>query len=80
MKTRPPRSTHSVDDRSAIRFVMTQRRPGDAMLVTHLGLPAVWWYAGVDLSEANEGASLPDGGPILKCGTRPTVKSAGRTT
>jgi hypothetical protein len=66
IRTRPTRSTHSLDDRSAIRSLMAQRRPGDAMLTTHLGLPAVWFYGGVDLSKSDEGASFADGGPIFE--------------
>jgi hypothetical protein len=65
MKTRP-RSTHSLDDRGAIRMLMARRQPGDAMLATHLGLPAVWWYGGVDLSDVAEGSSFADGGPIFE--------------
>jgi hypothetical protein len=64
--TRPAESTHSLDDRSAVRSLMAQRRPGDAMLTTHLGLPAVWWYGNVNLADSNEGASLQDGGPIFE--------------
>jgi hypothetical protein len=66
IKTRPARSTHSLDDRSAIRSLMAQRHPGDAMLTTHLGLPAVWWYGNVNLSDSSEGASFTDGGPIFE--------------
>jgi hypothetical protein len=65
MKHRP-RSTHELDDGAAIRSLMAQRQPGDAMLTTHLGLPAVWWYARVDLAHGSQGASLPDGGPIFE--------------
>ena len=36
------------------------------MLTTHLALPAVWWYGNVNLSEAGEGASFQDGGPIFE--------------
>jgi hypothetical protein len=57
---------HSLDDRRAIRSLMAPRHPGDALLATRLGLPAVWWYAGVDLSDASEGASFADGGPIFE--------------
>src|SRR5262249_39400861 len=57
---------HGLDDRAAIRMLMTIRQPGDAILTTHLGLPAIWWYGGVNLSDAPAGASLPDGGPIFE--------------
>ena len=36
------------------------------MLTTHLGLPAVWWYGNVRLSDPGEGASFADGGPIFE--------------
>jgi hypothetical protein len=61
-----PRSTHGLDDRGAVRFLMARRHPGDAMLATHLGLPAVWWFGGVNLSASADGASLADGGPIFE--------------
>jgi len=70
-------TTHNLDDRRAIRALMTQRRPGDAMLVTHLGLPAVWWYGNVDLSNENEGASLPDGGAIFEVWHEPSSRDCG---
>jgi hypothetical protein len=66
IKTRPAGSAHSLDDRTAIRSLMTHRHPGDAMLTTHLGLPAVWWYGNVNLSDSKEGASFADGGPIFE--------------
>lgn len=42
-----PKSNHGFDDRAALRFLMSQRRPGDVLMATRLGLPAVWWYAGI---------------------------------
>ncbi|WP_410971650.1 hypothetical protein, partial [Salmonella sp. SAL4437] len=37
-----PRSNYGLDDRSSVRFVLANHRPGDAILTTHFGLPAVW--------------------------------------
>jgi hypothetical protein len=47
----PPRSeNHQIDDRSAVRWLMAQRRPSDILMTTHLGLPALWWYGGSNIS------------------------------
>jgi hypothetical protein len=35
---------HGLDDRAAVRWLMKQRRAGDAVLTTRLALPATWWY------------------------------------
>jgi hypothetical protein len=29
---------------------MPQLRPGDVLLTTHFGLPALWWYGGIDVN------------------------------
>ena len=48
---RPVGSNRSTDDRTAILWLMNHRQPGDVVVTTRLGLPAVLWYG--------------DGGPIL---------------
>ena len=58
-------SNHSTDDRSAVEWLAGERRPGDALITTHLALPAVWWYAGASLSAPTLGASLGDA-PIFE--------------
>ena len=63
-----PDSNHGVDDRAAVRWLMEQRRSGDAIMTTHLGLPAFWWYGGVPLSGASAGSTTSDGGPIFEVG------------
>ena len=37
-------ANHALDDRSAVEWLMAQRQPGDAMISTRHGLPAIWWY------------------------------------
>ena len=44
---RPADSNRSTDDRTAVSWLMSQRRPGDAVVTTQLGLPAVMWYGNV---------------------------------
>jgi hypothetical protein len=44
---RPSRSNHALDDRTAVRWLMAQRQPGDVLVTTRLALPAMWWYAGL---------------------------------
>jgi hypothetical protein len=62
-----PVTKHNLDDRAALRMFMTLREPGDALATMHLGLPAVWWYAGVNVGAPNLGRTFEnDGGPILE--------------
>lgn len=42
--TRAPFVNRGLDDRASTRWLMSQRRPGDAILTTRLGWPALWWY------------------------------------
>jgi hypothetical protein len=49
--TRPSDTNRYVDDRSSVRWLMAQRQPGDLIVTTRLGLPALWWYGNVDISE-----------------------------
>ena len=37
-----------LNDRAAVRWLMDQRQPGDIVITTRFGWPAVWWY-GQDL-------------------------------
>ena len=56
----PGDSNHSVDDRSGVRWLMLQRHPGDAIVTTRLGWPAIWWYGGIPLPQFEDG-QLTDG-------------------
>lgn len=46
-KSRSPATNRGLHDREAVRWVLAQRKPGDAILTTRLGWPAVWWYGGM---------------------------------
>src|SRR5262249_33955809 len=46
-------------------------RPGDIILTTHYGLPALWWYGGVDISNVDDGGKLADGSQIFEIGHVP---------
>ncbi len=61
-----PAGSHELDDRAAVRWLMRQRHPGDAVLSNHFALPAVWWYGSVDLSAS--GSQLADGSAIFEIG------------
>jgi hypothetical protein len=49
-----PTSNHGVDDRTAVSWLIGHRQPGDALISTRLGLPAIWWYGRVSI------AGVPD--------------------
>ena len=50
-----PTSSHGVDDRTAVSWLISQRQPGDAVISTRLGLPAIWWYGRFPLAGVEEG-------------------------
>jgi len=68
---RSPNDNRGLDDRAAVRWLMEQRRPGDVVMTTHLGVPAFWWYGGIPISGAPASAAPPDVPPILEVGLQP---------
>jgi hypothetical protein len=67
LETRP-RSNYGLDDRSSVRWLLAAHRPGDLILTTHYGLAALWWYGGLDISNADGGGRLADGSQIFEIG------------
>jgi hypothetical protein len=63
---RGPDSNHALDDRTAVRWLMRQRQPGDVVVTTHLALPAVWWYGRIPISNPDRGSRFADGSQILE--------------
>jgi hypothetical protein len=60
-----PALKHDLDDRAAVRWLMAQRRPGDAILTTKLAWPAIWWYGDVPIgTDAAAHGRMPDGGAM----------------
>ncbi len=64
--SRPRQTNHAVDDRSAVRWLMARRQPGDVLMAPRLSLPALWWYGGVPISDPGAGTRQPDGTPVIK--------------
>lgn len=64
--SRPRQTNHAVDDRSAVRWLMARRQPGDVLMAPHLSIPALWWYGGVPISDPGAGTRQPDGTPVIK--------------
>jgi len=61
-----PRSNYGLDDRSSIRLLLAAHRAGDAIMTTHFGLVALWWYGGFDISDIERTERLPDGSPVFE--------------
>jgi hypothetical protein len=62
-----PTDNHGLNDHAALRFLMVQRQPGDVLVSTHFGLPAVWWYAGISIADGNAGRRYSgDNSPVLE--------------
>jgi len=48
---RPATTNRDIDDRDGVRWVRSHQQPNDALLTTRLGLPAVWWYGNLRVSD-----------------------------
>ena len=58
---------HGMDDRAAVRWMMRQHQPGDAIMTTHLAWPAVWWYGDISIASDDTAAGrLADGSVMLE--------------
>ena len=67
MRDRPFASNHQLDDRTAVRWLLMKHMPGDALITTHLSLPAVWWYGGMTFSNpGRDDSGQPERSPILE--------------
>jgi hypothetical protein len=64
--SRPRQTNHAVDDRSAVRWLMARRQPGDVLMAPRLSLPAIWWYGNVPISDPDAGMRQQDGTPVIK--------------
>jgi hypothetical protein len=60
-----PDNNYGLDDRRAVRRVQTLRQAGDPVLTTHFGLPGLWWYIGLNISDPYGGGYLDDS-PIFE--------------
>ena len=61
---------HGLDDQHAVAYLLAHRQPGDAVLTTHLGWPAVWWYGRISMADGTAAAAghFADGGVQLEAG------------
>jgi hypothetical protein len=70
----PDSTNHGMDDKRGVAWLMGHRQPGDAIVTTRLGWPAIWWYGGISLADHPDGR-LPDGTALYALSHEP----AGRT-
>jgi hypothetical protein len=77
---RPIASNHQLDDRTAVRWLMSRYQPGDALVTTRLALPAVWWYGHIPILRAALSSSHERGGaPTFRVGYVPPGPDCPRT-
>ena len=50
-----------LNDRVGVRTLVAQRRPGDAVMTTRKGWPAIWWYGQIRIDDRNQVAAEADG-------------------
>jgi hypothetical protein len=72
-----PRSNYGLDDRSSIRWLLANHRAGDAVLTTHYGLVALWWYGAIPVGGPDRGGSLEDGSPVFELTHAPARRDCG---
>lgn len=61
-----PRSNYGLDDRSSVAWLLDAHKPGDAVMSTHYGLAAIWWYGKVTVADADGSGRLADGTPLFE--------------
>jgi hypothetical protein len=61
VEARTPDSKQQFDDRTAVRWLMRRARPGDALLTTRLGWPAIWWYGELPIGDGMNSGRSPGG-------------------
>lgn len=62
----PADNNHGVDDRTAVKWLLNEARPGDAVVTTRLGWPAIWWYGKIPLLPRPPGGRLPGDIPMVE--------------
>jgi hypothetical protein len=63
----PRNANHGLDDRGAVRWLMSHRRPGDALMTTIGGWPAIWWYGEIPFQGPRQGGGpSTDGSPMYE--------------
>ena len=50
---------------------MERRQPGDALLSTRLGWPAIWWYGDISLETIDPNGRLPDAAVMYQVSHQP---------
>jgi hypothetical protein len=59
VESRTPESKQQFDDRTAVRWLMRRARPGDAVVTTRLGWPAIWWYGELPIGDGMTSDQTP---------------------
>ena len=61
VEARSPDSKQHFDDRTSVRWLIRRARPGDAVLTTRLGWPAIWWYGEIPIGDGMTAGAAPEG-------------------
>jgi hypothetical protein len=77
-RARSARDNHALDDRAAVRWLKAQKQPGDVWMTTHYGVPAVWWYAGINGERIIEVGHQPEGPECRSDALTPALADAPR--
>jgi hypothetical protein len=77
-RARSAEDNHALDDRGAVRWLKAQKQPGDVWMTTHYGVPAVWWYAGINDEKIIEVRHQPEGAECRSDALAPAIADAPR--
>jgi len=61
-----PESFQGMDDRAGVRWLMQRYQPGDALISTHLGWPAILWYGKLPLDDSQIADGIGPGSSPLR--------------
>lgn len=63
--THAPDAFQGMNDRAGVRWLMQRYHPGDVLISTHLGWPALWWYGNLSLGDSQIASGIgPAGSPL----------------
>jgi hypothetical protein len=57
----PREVNRGLSDRQAVAWLMARHEPGDVILSTQLGWPAIWWYGRIPIDRRIPGGFMRDG-------------------
>jgi hypothetical protein len=61
-----PVENQGIEDRAGVSWLLGRRQPGDVILSSHLGWPAIWWYGHMALADPATALGRPADGALFQ--------------